>query len=80
MDRKKGEFEGLIADRSKSQQEIDTQIDQLNGEFWKTECSEKIPALAREGSQYSEGLGDMLPGGWAEIWIAPIPKCWGGVG
>ena len=29
----KGELEGLIIDRSKSQQEIDAQIDQLGEEF-----------------------------------------------
>ena len=33
-----GEFKGLIIDRSKSQQEIDTHIDQLAEEFQKAEC------------------------------------------
>ena len=45
-----------------SQQEIDTQIDQLDGKFQKPECSEEISELARDGDQYSEGLGDVLPG------------------
>ena len=35
----KGEFEGLSIDRSKSQQEIDTGVDQLDGEFQKAEGS-----------------------------------------
>ena len=34
---RKGEFEGLIIDRSKYQQEIGTQIDQLGSEFQKAE-------------------------------------------
>ena len=34
----KGESEGLIIGRSKSQQEIDTRIDQLAAEFQKAEC------------------------------------------
>ena len=57
----KGEFEGLIIGRSKSQQEIDTQIDQLAEEFQKTECSGGIPELESDGGQYSEGFGDVFP-------------------
>ena len=51
----------MIVDRSKSQQEIDTQIDQLDEEFQKAECSDGIPELVREGDQYSDGVGDVLP-------------------
>ena len=54
--------EGLIIDRSKSQHEIDTQIDQLVGGLQKTECSGGIPELEGDGDQYSEGLGDVLTG------------------
>ena len=68
----KGEFEGPIIDRAKSQQEIDTRIDQLDGRFRKTGCSGEIDALERDGSQYSEGLGDVLPG--AGSWIIPFRK------
>ena len=60
---RKGEFEGLIFDRSKSQQEIDTRIDQLDGEFQKAECHGEIPELDIEWGRYSEGLGEMLPVG-----------------
>ena len=59
----KWEFEGLIIDRSKSQQEIDAQIDQLDEEFQRAECSEGIPELGSDGDQYSNGLGDVLPAG-----------------
>ena len=38
------------------QREIDTQIDQLDGGI-----SEEISELERDGYQYSEGLGDVLP-------------------
>ena len=74
----KGEFEGLIIDRPKSQQEIDTQIDQLDGGFQKTECSEEMPELEGDGDRYSEGLGDVLPGN--ENMDHPIPQMfeWGG--
>ena len=36
--RKRGEFGGLIIDRSKYQQEMDTQIDQLAEDVQKAEC------------------------------------------
>ena len=55
-------FEGLIIDRSKSQQAIDNQIDQLAEESQKAEFHGGISELAREGGQYSEGLGGMMPG------------------
>ena len=58
----KVEFEGLIIDRSKSQQVINTRTDQLDEEFQKEESSEEIPELESDGDQYSEGLGDVLPG------------------
>ena len=70
----KWEFEGSIIGRSKSQQEIDTQIDQSGEEFQKAECYGGIPELDSEWDQYSEGPGEMLPG-WGrglEIWIAPF--------
>ena len=51
----------MIICRSKSQQEIDTQIDKLADAFLKEECSGEIPELERDGGQYYEGLGDVLP-------------------
>ena len=57
-----GEFEGLIIDRSKSQQEIHTQIDQLAVEFQKAEGSEEILELESDGGQYFEAFGDVSPG------------------
>ena len=68
----KVEFEGLIIDRSKSQQVINTRTDQLDEEFQKEESSEEIPELESDGDQYSEGLGDVLPGN--EKLGRPIPK------
>ena len=56
------EFKGSIVDRLKSQHEIDTQIDKLDEEFQPAECSDEIPELESEGGQYSDGLGDLLPG------------------
>ena len=52
----------MIIGRSTSQQEIDTRIDQLAEEFQKAECPGEIPELESEGSQYSGGLGVILPG------------------
>ena len=75
---RKGKFEGLIIDRSKSQQEIDIQIVQLGEVFQKTECSEEIPELERDGDQYS--------GDWAmccrgmKSWVPPIPQMYEGMG
>ena len=52
----KGEFRGSIIDRAKSQQGIDTQIDQLDGEFQKkTERSAGMSELERGGYPYSDG-------------------------
>ena len=62
----------MIVGRSKSQQEIDTHIDQLDEEFQKTECSGGIPELDSEGGQYSDGLGDVLP--VSEKLDRPIPN------
>ena len=56
----------------KSQYALDTRIDQSAGKFQKTECSEEIDELGRDGDQYSEGLGNVLPGN--EIWVAPFRK------
>ena len=42
-------FGRLIIDREKSQQEIDTQLDQLAEEFQKAECYGVIPELERDG-------------------------------
>ena len=44
-----GEFKGLIIDRVKSQQVIDTQFAQLAYEFPKTEWPGEIPELESEG-------------------------------
>ena len=68
-----GEFKGLIIDRSKSQQEIDTQIDQLDEGFQKAEGSEEIPGLESEWDQYIEGSGGVSPE--SEKLDHPIPKC-----
>ena len=62
----------MIIDRSGYQKEIDTQIDQSDGRFQKTECSEEIHELESDGDQYSEGLGDVLPGN--EKMDRPIPQ------
>ena len=69
----KGEFKGSIIDRAKSQHEIDTQIDQLDGEFQKTTRSEEISELERDGDQYSEGFGgDLLQVN--EKLVLPVPQ------
>ena len=57
----RGEFGGLIVDRSKSQQEIDTQTDRLSGEFRKTESSDGIHEFGRDGNRNPEGLGEVFP-------------------
>ena len=51
----KGEFEGLVVDRSKSQQEIDTQFARSAYEFQKKESSDEIHELERDGAKI---LGD----------------------
>ena len=61
-DLEKSEFKDFIIDRTKSQQEIDTQIDRLADEFQKDESSEESHELAREEYQDAEDLGGMLPG------------------
>ena len=53
----------MIIDRSKSQQEIDTQIDQLDKEFQKAEGDEEIPELGSESDQYYDGFGGRFAGG-----------------
>ena len=59
----KGEFGGLIIDRAKSQQEIDTQIDRLADGFRTKESSDGIHELGRDGSHNSGGLGAIQPEG-----------------
>ena len=44
-------FNGLIIDRSKSQEQIDTKIDRLSDEFRKTESSDWIHGLKRDGGK-----------------------------
>ena len=56
----KGEFKGLIIDRSKMQEEIDSQIEVSAKEFQKLESSE---GDKEGGSQFYEGEGDVLQGG-----------------
>ena len=51
----KGEFGGLIIDRSQAQQDVDTQIDRRGGEFEKKESSAEIHELERDGSRNSGG-------------------------
>ena len=58
----KGEFKGLIIDRSQYQQDIDTQIDQLDGELQKAGGSAEIPELESAGGQYFVGFGYVSPG------------------
>ena len=54
-----GDFKGPISDRSKTQEEIDSQIDVSAKGFQKLESSEGD----REGdNQFYEGEGDVLPG------------------
>ena len=67
----------MIDDRSKSQQEIDTRIDQLDEAFRKAEGTGEIHALESEWGQYFEGFWDVSPE--SEKLGPPIPKCWSGV-
>ena len=52
----------FITDCTKSQQETDTQIDRLAGEFQKNESSEGSHELEREGYQDAQELEEMLQG------------------
>ena len=54
----------MIVGQSKSQQEIDTQIDRVADEFRKGGSSEEIHELGRDGDRNSGGLGDIRRGGW----------------
>ena len=74
----KREFKGLIIGRSKSQQEIDAQIDQSDEVFRQAEGYEEIHELESEGDQYFEGFADVSPLG--EKLDPPIPKCRIGMG
>ena len=56
----KGEFKGLIIDRSKTHAEIDSQIDVSAEEFRKLDNSDGIQ---EEESQFCEGGGDVLSEG-----------------
>ena len=51
----KGEFVWLVICRAISQQEIDTQLGQLAGEFQKKESAGEIQELERDGDQNSGG-------------------------
>ena len=73
----KGDFGGLVVGRSKSQQEIDTRIDQLAEEFQKTKCSEEMPQLESEGVDILMNWAICCRG--VKRWITPIPKRWSGV-
>ena len=50
----------MIIGRSRSQQEVDTQIDRLADEFQKTESSDGIHELERDGDRNPEGLGEVF--------------------
>ena len=52
----------MIIGRSKYQQEIDAQVDQLDEEFQQAEGYGEIPEVDGEWDHYSEGMGDVLPG------------------
>ena len=67
----------MIIDRSKSQQDIGTQIDRLGGEFQKKERSGEIHELERYRDQNSGGMGEMLPVG-EYLGHRPIPQVAGG--
>ena len=56
-----GEFKGFVVDRSKSQQEIETQIDRLADEFRKKASSDEIHEKERDGDQNYGGLGEIAP-------------------
>ena len=66
----------MIVDWSKSQQEIDTQIDRLADEFRKNESSDEIHELERDGGRNSGGSGEMMPGG-EYMDHRPIPQVYG---
>ena len=83
----KGEFKGLIIDRSKSQQEVETQIDRLSDEFQKKNKNKKkkkqknarpgeIRELERDVGRNSGGLGEMFQDD-EYLDRRPIPKCAG---
>ena len=57
----RGDLKGFTIDRSKSQQEIDTQVDRLAGEFQVKESFEEIHELERDGGGNYGGLREMLP-------------------
>ena len=65
----------MIIGRSKSQQEIDTQIDRLADEFQKTESADGSHELERDGDRNPAGLGEVFPE--EEKMGRPIPKVFG---
>ena len=53
----------MIIDRSKSQQEIDTQVDRLADDFQKTVSPEGIHELEGWGNINDDGSGEVFQGG-----------------
>ena len=70
----KGEFKGLGIGRSKTQEEIDPQIDIPAKEFQKIENSDAIQEEERESILRRRGGVRVFFRG-VKSWIAPIPKC-----
>ena len=62
-DIEKSEFKDFVTDRTKSQQEIDTQLDRSDGGFQKNESSGGSRKLEREEYQDDEALGGNDTGG-----------------
>ena len=69
----KGEVEGWIVDRPKSQQEMGTQIDRLDDEFPNGAISGGIHELERDGDKNYGRLRGIWPGG-EYLGRHPIPK------
>ena len=67
----------MIIGGSKSQQEIDTQIDRLGDEFLKQESSDGIHELERGGMSKFRDYGGIWTGG-EYMDHHPIPKVVGG--
>ena len=60
--------------RSKSHQEMDTQMDRLADEFRKNESADETHELERDVGQNSEGGAKCFRVG--EIWATPFRKLW----
>ena len=67
----------MIIGRPKTQQDIDTRIDQLDGEFQQAEGSVGIPELESEGVSILKDLAMFRR--MVGRWIAPIPNCRSGM-